>query len=180
VILARLASPGQIVAAGTELYRLIRRGRLEWRAEVQERDLARVQAGQRVELAGVSGRVSGRVRTVSPAIDPATRTGTVYVDLPVDAPLKAGMFAEGLVEVGAAPGLMVPARAVVQRDGFDYLFVLRQDSTVEQRRITRGTTEGDGVEIVAGLAAADRVVVDGAGFLRDGDLVRVAAAGAGR
>ena len=179
IISARSANPGQIVSAGTEMFRMIRRGRLEWRAEVQERDFARVRAG----LVATIGDVKGRVRTVSPGIDPRTRTGMAYVDLPPDSPLRAGMFAEGAIEVGSAQGLAVPEKALVQLDGFDYLFVLKPGNTVEQRRVGRGPTFDGQVEIASGLAADERVVIEGAGFLRDGDAVRVgqpAAAGAAK
>lgn len=169
VISARSANPGQIVTAGTEMFRLIRRGRLEWRAEVQERDFMRVRAG----LAAAIGDVKGRVRTVSPGIDARTRTGTAYVDLPADSSLRAGMFAEGSIEVGRAQGLAVPEKALVQLDGFDYLFVLKPGNTVEQRRVARGASFGGQVEITSGLAAGESVVIEGAGFLRDGDAVRV-------
>lgn len=179
VIAARSATPGQVVSAGTELFRLVRRGRLEWRAEIQERDFARIRPGLTATLDGMSGSTTGRVRTVSPGIDAGTRTGMAYIDLPADSPLRAGMFAQGGIDVGSVPGLTVPAKALVQRDGFDYLFALRPDGTVEQRRVTRGTTADGRIEIVSGLAAADRVVVDGAGFLRDGDAVRLAPGGAG-
>lgn len=172
VISARLATPGQIVASGTELYRLIRRGRLEWRAEVQEHDFVAVRPGLASVLDGSGTR--GRVRAVTPSIDATTRVGTAYVDLPPDTTLRAGMFVQGRIEAGVVPGLTVPQRALVQRDGFDYLFVLRPAGTVEQRRVTRGSALGGQVEIVGGLGAADRVVVDGAGFLRDGDAVRLA------
>lgn len=177
VISARTANAGQVVSTDTELFRLIRRGRLEWRAEVQERDFVRMRPGLVTTLDGVTGSSSGRVRAVSPAIGVNTRVGIVYVDLPADTSLRAGMFATGRIAVGRTPGLTVPEKALVRRDGFDYVFVLRPGDAVEQRRVDRGTAQGDQVEIVAGLAADDRIVVAGAGFLRNGDVVRVAAAG---
>ncbi len=174
VISARTANAGQVVGTDTELFRLIRRGRLEWRAEVQERDFVRMRPGLATTLDSVTGSTTGRIRAVSPAIGASTRVGIVYVDLPADTSLCAGMFATGHIAIDQTPGLTVPEKTLVQRDGFDYVFVLRPGDTVEQRRVDRGAVQGDQVEIVAGLAADDRIVVAGAGFLRNGDVVRVA------
>ena len=126
IISARLVQPGQVVSAGSELLRLIRRGRIEWRADLAEADLIRVTPGTIVELDGPAGTViRGQVRAVSPAVDPATRTGLLYADLPEPGPLRAGMFAEGRILIGKAAASVVPRESVVFRDGFAYLFVLK-------------------------------------------------------
>ncbi len=182
VISARSVQPGQVVNASTELLRMIRQGRLEWQAELTEGDLSRVSEGTRVELNSPDGKpIPGRVRAVSPAVDPATRTGLVYVDLPEPGNLRAGMFAQGRILLGAVPATVLPRDAIVFRDGIPYVFVARDEGTsdppaavfsVEQRRIVAGSQQGDFTEVQSGLAASDRVVVRGAGFLSDGDLVR--------
>ncbi|WP_423457983.1 efflux RND transporter periplasmic adaptor subunit [Ottowia sp. VDI28] len=83
VISARPATVGQVSASGTELFRLVRRGRLEWRAEVTAEDLARVHAGQSVQIELPGGaQVAGTVRQLAPTVDAKTRYGLVYVDLP--------------------------------------------------------------------------------------------------
>ena len=101
VVSARSVQPGQVVGAGGELLRLIRDGRLEWRAELAEADLLRVGTGTLVQVDTPIGAVEGSVRTVSPALDPQRRTGTVYVDLPDPGPLRAGMFAQGRLALAA-------------------------------------------------------------------------------
>jgi RND family efflux transporter MFP subunit len=174
IISLRTVQPGQIVAGGAELLRLIRRERLEWRAELTDIDLARVQSGAPVKVRVPDGSfVSGRVRVVSPALDTASRTGLIYADLPQPGPLRAGMFAEGRVELGQTQGQVLPREAVVVRDGFSYVFVLDAKSRVAQRRIQTGPPIGNIVPIRGGLTKGERVVVKGAGFLSDGDLVRV-------
>lgn len=176
VISARSAQPGQIVAAGTELLRLIRRGRLEWRAEVAEIDLPRVKVGSTVELRAPDGsRVGGTIRAVSPAIDPKTRTALVYADLPDPGALRAGMFAEGRLAVGRAEVSVVPRESVVFRDGFPFVFVLGEGDRVSQRRIETGSADGGFLEVRSGLSPGERIVVKGAGFLGDRDLVKVVA-----
>lgn len=184
VISARSVQPGQVVSSGSDLLRLIRQGRLEWRAELAEADLPRVAIGTEVELTGPGGeRVRGKVRAVSPAIDPETRTGILYADLPEPRNFRAGMFAQGEILLGSAATTVLPREAVVYRDGFPYVFVAGKAAAdaaagfnVQQRRIAVGAQRGDYVEVRDGVQADERVVVQGAGFLSDGDLVREVAA----
>jgi RND family efflux transporter MFP subunit len=177
VISQRMVQPGQVVAAGTELFSLIRDGRLEWRAELPESELILLAPGAKARLVGPDGApVEGTVRVVSPTLDAQSRTGTVYVDLPAPGALRAGMYAQGDLVLGARPARTVPDQAIVERDGYRYVFVLGEGDVVAQRRVTLGTRQDSLVQIVEGLQADERVVVEGAGFLSDGDRVRVVAA----
>lgn len=184
VISARSVQPGQVVSSGTDLLRLIRQGRLEWQAELAEADLPRVTIGTEVELTGPGGeRIRGKVRAVAPAVDPETRTGILYADLPEPRNLRAGMFAQGEILLGSAATTVLPREAVVYRDGFPYVFVAGKPGgddpagfNVQQRRIAVGAQRGAFVEVRDGVKADERVVVQGAGFLSDGDLVREVAA----
>lgn len=181
VIAARSAAVGSLTTAGQELFRLIRGGRLEWRAAVPSADLGRIVGGGPVRITGPGGAtVDGKVRQVAPAVDPATRNGTVFVDLPAGGALRAGMFARGEFELGRAPALVVPQAAVVLREGFAYVFTLQGADRVAQTKVGLGRRQGELVEIVDGLPAAARIVAAGAGFLADGDLVQVLAAGGGQ
>ncbi len=178
LISKRLVQPGQVVSAGMELMRLIRDGRLEWRAELSASQLARVQPGDVIRLTTDRGQVlEGRVRAVSPGVDAATRTGTVYADLPPGliqaGTLQAGAYLEGHIATGADTVLAIPTAAVVLRDGFSTVFVLDGQSQVQQRQITTGARDGSFVQVSEGLDSGAQVVVEGAGFLADGDRVRV-------
>jgi RND family efflux transporter MFP subunit len=177
VISARSATVGAVVGVGTELFRLIRQGRLEWRAEVSASELTRIKPGAAVLVRAANGsELTGRVRTVGPTIDPQTRNALVYVELPpslaANAPFKAGMFASGQFDLGASAALTVPQQAVAVRDGFSYVFRLNPDQHVSQLKVATGRRIGERIEIVSGLKPDALVVVSGAGFLNDGDLVR--------
>jgi len=178
VISARGATVGSVVNAGTELFRLVRQGRLEWRAEVTSSELSRIAPGTPAIVTAPSGeQVRGTVRTVAPTVDPQTRNALVYVDLPgalQKTGVKAGMFARGEFELGRSSALTVPQAAIVPRDGFNNVMVLQPDSRVQQTRVQTGRRVGDRVEITSKLPADARIAVQGAGFLNDGDLVRVA------
>lgn len=177
VISARAATVGSMTQPGQELFRLIRGGRLEWRAEVSAPDLGRLQPGVTATLSAPDGtRVQGRVRMVAPTVDPQTLNGLVYVDLPVagtgDA-LRAGSFARGEFELGRARVLSLPQSAVLLREGFAYVFRLDAQDRVAETKVSAGQRMGDRIEIVDGIAESTRVVASGAGFLADGDRVRV-------
>ncbi|MFD0724696.1 efflux RND transporter periplasmic adaptor subunit [Lysobacter brunescens] len=177
IVSKRLVQPGQVVGAGGELLRLIRDGRLEWRAELPVTQLSSVKPGDRIALRGPGGVVvEGRVRAVSPGVDAATRTGTVYADLPDPKGLAAGAYLEGRIDTGRARVATVPAAAVVLRDGFATLYTIatKEGATVaEARRVRTGAREGAHVELLDGPKPGQQVVVKGAGFLADGDAVRV-------
>ena len=174
LISKRLVQPGQVVAAGSELLRLIRQNRLEWRADLPEAQLAQVRVGQDVILDG-SG-VHGRVRAVTPGVDSSTRTGTAYVDLPQPKQVQPGAYVQGRILIGRGAGLVVPISAVLRRDGHAYVFVVRDGKHATRVRVEPGSSDGGQVEIRSGLKAGEQVVSAGAGFLSDGDLIRIVAA----
>lgn len=176
IISKRLVQPGQVVAAGAELLRLIRDGRLEWRAELAEGDLARVQPGDAVTLPSRDGEVTGRIRAVSPGLDSATRTGTVYADLPEPRALQIGTYVEGRIVTGSGTALMVPPASVVQRDGHAYVFTIDGKQTAHRVRVRTGASVDGFVEILDGVDATQAIVDQGAGFLGDGDTVRIVGA----
>jgi RND family efflux transporter MFP subunit len=183
VISARNATVGAVPGNGMELFRLIRQGRLEWRAEVTSSELARLRPGTPVLVSAASGaQRTGRVRMVGPTVDPQTRVGLVYVDLPspssaqMGATFLPGMFAKGEFELGKSSGLTVPQQAVVVRDGFSYVFRLNPDQRVSQLKVQVGRRVGERLEVLQGLDAQAVLVASGAGFLNDGDLVKQVAA----
>lgn len=179
IISARNATVGAVVASGTELFRMIRKGRLEWRAEVTATELGRLQQGANVTVTAANGtELRGRVRMIAPTVDPQSRAALVYVDLAAanasHAPARAGMFAKGEFELGTTAALTVSQQAVVVRDGFSYVFRVNPDSRVSQLKVVTGRRVQDRVEVVDGIQPETTLVVAGAGFLNDGDLVRVA------
>ena len=178
VISSRSATVGAVLPAGQELFRMIRQGRLEWRAEVSANDMGLLKPGMAALVtAGNAPSIKGKVRMVAPTVDPLTRNGLVYVDLPV-APgalsdARAGMFARGEFDIGTHSGLTLPQSAVQLRDGFSTVLRVGADSKVALQKVGIGRRVGDRIEITSGIDATTRVVASGGGFLGDGDTVRV-------
>jgi HlyD family secretion protein len=176
VISARTATLGAVVSSGDELFRLIRKNRLEWRAEVTAADLANIKIGGEVILTLPSHeQVKGSVRAIAPTVNLKTRNALVYVDLPAAPQIKAGMFAGGEFVLGTSDALTVPHLAVVVRDGFNYVFEVDKNNRTRQVKVQVGRRRDDRIEIVQGLASDSDIVVNGAGFLHDSDLVSVQA-----
>lgn len=173
-ISSRTATVGAVVAVGQELFRLILANRLEWRAEVTAAELPSLVAGQKVTITAPGGlQATGVVRMVAPTVDPKTRMALVYVDVPPDQGLKPGMFARGSFELGRTAGMILPQSAVVQREGFSYVYRVGADSKVSQVKVELGRRLQDQVEITHGLEPQAQVAATGAAFLADGDTVRV-------
>jgi len=175
VISARQATVGSVVGAGTELFRLIRQGRIEWRAEVTATEIGRIRVGAPVQVKAASGQMlQGKVRMVSPSVDAQTRNAIVYVDLPAaTGSARAGMYAQGEIALGQSQAITVPQTAVVVRDGFSYVYTVGADQKVSQLKVQTGRQSGDRVEVLSGLKADARVVASGGAFLNHGDTVRV-------
>jgi HlyD family secretion protein len=176
IISARSATVGSVVGAGTELFRMVRQGRLEWRAEVTSSEIARIKPGTTVAVVAASGAaVNGKVRMIAPTVDPISRNALVYVDIPQHADIKAGMYAKGDFNLGSLAALTLPQQALVLRDGFTYAMRIEANNKVSQVKLQTGKRSGDAVEIVSGAKTGERFVASGAAFLADGDTVRVVA-----
>ena len=179
VISARSATVGAVVGAGTELFRMIRQGRLEWRAEVTSEELGKLAPGTMATITAANGtETTGKVRMIAPTVDTQNRVALVYVDLlqpetKAAAPVRAGMFASGYFALGTSNAITVPQQCVVVRDGFSYVFGLNADHRVTQLKIQPGRRLGDRIEVVSGIAPDALLVASGAGFLNDGDFVNV-------
>lgn len=185
LISARLATLGAVAQPGQELFRLIRQGRIEWRAELPGADMARLSPGMPVKLtpAGTDTVLEGRVRQIAPTVDPATRQGLVHVDLTPNAAAspvaRPGMLARGEFQLGGSEALTLPQGAVLLREGFSIVMRIEADARVREVKVRTGRRVGDRVEILEGLDAQARVVAQGAGFLGDGDRVKVVGTASG-
>ena len=184
IISSRTATVGAVATSGQELFRLIRQGRLEWRADITSADISHIKPNSNASITLPSGdKVSGHVRVIAPAIDKQTRNGLVYVDLSSNKnninSIKAGMFARGSFIVAESKAITLPASTIVLREGFAYLMQVDANNHIKQVKVNLGRRNGDRVEITSfkdnTKALAQNFVAAGGTFLADGDLVRVVA-----
>lgn len=167
------------VASGTQkLFSIIQNGALELQAQVPATELPKVRINTVALItydADPRVRLPGRVREISPLVDPESRKATVKINLPPTLLLRSGMFARAAITTATVSGLTVPAKAVLpQPDGSVIVFVLLSDNTVKAQTVELGgVPNGSSVEIKNGLKPGDRVVIAGAGYLKDGDRIQV-------
>lgn len=155
---------------------------LEIEVDVNESYIARVQPGQKVEAtldAYPDWKIPASVRTVIPTADRQKATVKVRISfgaldpriLP-DMGVKVAFLAAEQAGEAPAAAAVLPRSAVRQDGGSPVVFLLR-DGKVERRAVTLGAQRADEVEVLAGVAAGDRVVVEGPAELKDGQQVRV-------
>lgn len=180
VISSRMATLGAVVAVGQELFRLIRQNRLEWRGELTAEQLSQIVPGQLIELALPDGGIAvAKVRQTAPSLDPQSRLGVVFADIEPESRARAGMYVNGRISLGKSQARVIPAESVTIRDGRSYVLRIAERASrprVALQAVTIGRRQGSDVEITAGIDLNDRIIVQGAGFLKDGDHVRLAAA----
>ncbi len=169
-------------SGSTALFNMVRDGRIELNAEVSELDLPGIKAGQPIVItsdADPSKRYTGRVREVAPVVDAQTRIGLVRIKLPPNPELRPGMFVRGQLRLGSAPAVVVPETALLFKDGKPFVFIVKgepsQGGTAQAtvRLIQTGARDAGFVEVRSGLRTGEQIILSGAGYLKDGDTVRI-------
>lgn len=171
----RQVSPGSLVTPTTVIATLDDISRMYVDFQVPEAMLATVKVGDAVSGASVAypGRVfEGRVSTIDARVDSVTRAVNVRADFPnPDRALRPGMLVDVQLFRPERQALVIPEIAVVQVGRDSFVFRVKADDTVERIDVRTGVRRDGKVEIIEGLAAGERIVVDGTGKLRVGDKV---------
>ncbi len=171
----RQVSPGALVTPGTPIATLDNLRQVYVDFPVPEGALAQVARGQRVSgrTEAFPGRVfEGTVETIDARIDPATRAVVVRADFPnPERELRPGMLVTVEVQRPERQALLVPEISIVQVGQTSFVYRVKEDGSVEQARVAVGARRDGKAEIVEGLEAGQRIVVDGTGKLRPGDKV---------
>jgi RND family efflux transporter MFP subunit len=176
VISAANANVGSMMQSGAELFRLIRKGRLEWRAELTAEELMLLRKGMRAAVSVGEGRIiNGTVRAISPSVSSQTRYGYALITLPDSSGIIAGAFAHGTFDIsdGKKSLQSLPQSAVLQRGSMTYVLVVGEDNHVHERTVTVGQRIGDRIQIKQGLKTNEPVIESGGAFLTEGDVVLV-------
>lgn len=175
VVIQKFASEGDLAAPGRPLLAVENPARLRVETDVPE-SLVRMAAGSAVTVQIAGREVYGRLAELAPASDAATRMFTAKIDLPAgaDAGAHPGQFARVAWPSGeTSVVLVVPEPAVSLFGQMERVFVADGAGRASLRLVRTGTRRGGAVEIVSGLSAGEKVVVEGAGTLRDGQLLEV-------
>ena len=177
-IAERNATVGDLTSTSTNLFTIIEHGRLELRVKLPETLLAQVKPGQTVTITSDVDsqlKLMGKVREIDPILAKDTPQAIVKIDLPLGTDLKPGMFLDAAITTSTNEGKIVPIDALLpQPDGSAIAYVLQADNTVISQSVTMGEILPERqVEVLTGLQSGDRIVVEGAAYLKDGDSVMV-------
>ncbi len=179
-IIEKFAQVGDLTSSSEPLFSIVENGQLELQANIPETQLNQVQQGQTVSLTADSDPnliFTGTIAEIIPTIDPQSRQATLKISLAADSNLKPGMLLRAEIMTDQNSGFAVPTAAVIPEDGETAtLFVLNADNTVTAKAVELGELlNNDQVEILSGLQRGDRLILDGAAYVKDGDLVEVVA-----
>jgi len=176
IISAANAIVGSTSKSGEELFRLIRKGRLEWRPELTAEELMMIRKGMTAMIKlGEDRFIKGKVRAISPSVDMQTRYGYALVTLTDKTNIIAGSFARGTFDISGGKKTLrtLPQAAVMQRGNVSYVLVVDADNHVHERKVTTGQRKGARVQIKQGLKSDEQVIESGGPFLTEGDVVQI-------
>lgn len=170
---------GTVVGGTQKLFSIIRNGNLELQAKVPTVQLSQIEIGAPAQIttdADNRVKLQGKVKEIEPVVNQQRREATVKIDLPSTNLLKPGMFARAAIVTDSNTGVAIPQKAVLpQPDGSAIVFTINQNNIVSSQKVETGEIlKGGKVEIKSGLQPGINIVVDGAGYLKDGDKARVA------
>ena len=177
-----------VVGGSQKLFSIIQDGQLELQALVPENQLGQIKVGATVQITSArdnSVRLQGTVRDIEAIVNQQRREATVKIDLPSTSLFKPGMFASAAITTTTQTGVAIPQKAVQsQSDGNTFVFMLSGEDVgtgasakvdkIKTQKVEVGEIlNGDRIEIKSGIRVGDRIVIDGAGYVKDGDTVRV-------
>lgn len=173
-VLERRIDPGALASPGTPLLVLADEGTVRVEAAVEESRTPALGDEASIEIEAIDRAVTGKVSEIVPSVDVASRAFVVKVDLPSGLPsLRPGTFARVGFRVGSRPRLVVPTGALDELGSLQRVFVV-ENGSARLRMITRGDAQGPWTEVLSGLGAGERVVLDPPANLHDGSRVQVA------
>ncbi|WP_020613828.1 efflux RND transporter periplasmic adaptor subunit [Sediminispirochaeta bajacaliforniensis] len=169
---------GSMVSQQSPIVRISRMDELQIETYVAERFISRMKVGQRalVSLDAFPGKTfMAKVIELSPLVDASSRTMDLKLDFVGSADgVRAGMFAKIKIITEDKEGVVkIPSAGVIERFGEDYVFVIKDESSVEKRKVTAGIEIDGKQEILEGLSGGETIVIRGQTLLEDGSLVKV-------
>jgi len=187
VVLQRSVEANGVVAAGAPVMTLSDMSEsFVLSAGLADRDALRVALGDTAEVYFDAFPDQVFAATISEiGADADARTGTFQIKLKIDhhsVPLKSGLVGRAVItpSVAADVALAIPVDAILEGHGDQALVFVVDPATgaAKRTRISTGRLSGALVAVTAGLAAGDQIVVDGAGYLSDGEKVLISTASA--
>lgn len=179
IITQKLIHAGDMAAPGHPLVTLSDPTDVKITSSIPERLINQVEKGMEVKLsikAAGGEYMEGRLSNISTSGDPVSRQFAVearLIDPSKVSDLRAGMYAELLIESEGMPSLMVPTSALITRGQLTGLYTINQDNRLILRWVQTGKTIGNKIEVLSGLSAGEKFVAQVTPDLRQGTLIRI-------
>ena len=175
LVARKMIEAGNMASPGMPLLILEQTQQMKVVAHVGEKDVSSVRAGDfvTVDVTSLAGAVyEVPLARVIPTANPGSRTYDIeaYVPNP-DGRLKSGMFARVKVTVGSRDAVLAPAEAIIERGQLKGVWTVDIDGIIALRWIRLGHPRGDDIEILAGLAGGETIVLSFDQPLAEGDRV---------
>lgn len=172
VITTKWAEEGDLAAPGKPLVTLEDTSQLQLEAELPESFVSRMKLGSQwpVRVDGINEELGGVLSEIAPASDPVSRTFRAKFDLPTNAAVRPGQFARLVLPATDVESITVPGSALLRRGQLEIVFTVASGHA-HLRLVTSGRRKGPDIEILSGLDVGERVVVEGAALLADGQRV---------
>lgn len=174
IVVQKLLNTGDLAGPGMPVLIVEDPTQLLVETSVSEDYIDSLHVGDVVDLhiPSVASSLNGKIRQVVNAADPGTHQFLVKVSIDGSDAIRPGMFAEVGFRIGTRQALLIPKAAVVHRSGLTGVYLLDDKNVAHYRQIRVGTTAGNDIEVVAGLANGDRIAWSVAKPLLNGMLVK--------
>jgi RND family efflux transporter MFP subunit len=173
VIARKIVNAGDLANPGQPLLEVEETDSFEVEAFIPDSFAPALQPGTAFDSEAGGVRFTGKLKEISSTADAATRSIGVKIAVPAGAAVRSGQFVRVQVPGPGIRTLLVPAGAVSTHGQMERVFVVDDGNRAVLRIVRTGATRGEGVEILAGLAESERVVVAPPADLRDGQPLEV-------
>jgi len=172
IVARKFAEEGDFAAPGKPLFELDQASGHRFQTDIPETLIETIALGAKmtISIPTIKEPLVGTVAEIATAGDPAG-TFLVKFDLAAHAQLRGGLFGRVAVPVGSHAVIRVPAQAVVRRGQMDLVFVAK-DNRAQARLVRVGKRTARELQLLSGVEAGERIVVENAAALRDGDLLQ--------
>jgi len=181
IVTAVTAEAGNLASAQTPIATIVNLDTVEIDCSINESQVNKIVVGDKVQIRipATGGKIfEGRIKNVSSTMDQRTKAYPLTVVLEnKENVVKAGMYAEVEIITDVRPAaFVVPAQAVIQRNGSTKVFIVQENNVVE-KEVEIGLTNGKETEIIRGIIAGDQVITKGNEDVVRGDPVKVVGRG---
>lgn len=178
IVTERLADPGAMATPGSPLLTVEDTSGFRLEVRLDESRAASVRVGDSAAVridTFADGTSTGRVAEIA-RLDPMAHSFVVKIDLPQNAGLRSGLFGTARFDGPTHRSVAIPAAALIPRGQLTFVYAVDNDGTIRLRPVSAAVPVGDRVEVLAGVAAGDRIVLAPPPSLTDGARVRTGVA----